>query len=69
MTLTGVYVAAAVARVGDTPPDLLEGTAAGCSRVIGITTGSHSREELAHYPHTHLTERLTDVPAICDLSG
>jgi phosphonatase-like hydrolase len=68
MSLTGVDVAAAVAKVGDTPADLLEGTAAGCSRVIGITTGSHSREQLAHYPHTHLTERLTDVPAICGLS-
>jgi phosphonatase-like hydrolase len=65
MLLTGVPDPAAVAKVGDTPADLREGTAAGCSCVIGITTGSHTRAALAVHPHTHLVERLAEVPPIC----
>jgi phosphonatase-like hydrolase len=65
MSLTGVASAAAVAKVGDTPADLYQGTAAGCGRVIGITTGSHTREALMAHPHTHLVERLIEVPPIC----
>jgi phosphonatase-like hydrolase len=65
MALTGVASAAAVAKVGDTPADLQEGTAAGCARVIGLTTGSHTREQLRAHPHTHLVEALAEVPPLC----
>jgi phosphoglycolate phosphatase-like HAD superfamily hydrolase len=65
MSLTGVTEAAAVAKVGDTPADLLEGQAAGCGRVIGITSGSHTREALALYPHTHLVDRLPEILPLC----
>jgi phosphonatase-like hydrolase len=54
MSLTGVTDPAQVVKVGDTPSDLQEGTAAGCGWVVGVTEGSHSREELAAFPHTHL---------------
>ena len=57
---------ARVAKVGDTPADLLEGTAAGCRFVIGVTGGSHTREELAAHPHTHLIATLRELPAILD---
>lgn len=50
-----------VAKVGDTPADLLEGTNARCGWVIGITSGSHTREELEPYPHTHLVDNLWEV--------
>jgi phosphonatase-like hydrolase len=65
MALTGVDDPQAVAKVGDTPADLQEGTAAACALVIGITTGSHTRQELLGSPHTHLIERLAEVPPLC----
>ena len=39
----GVSDAGRVAKVGDTPSDLEEGTAAGCGLVVGVTGGSHTR--------------------------
>jgi phosphonatase-like hydrolase len=53
-----------VAKVGDTPADLHEGTNAGCGLVIGVTRGSHTREQLAVHPHTHLLETVADLPAL-----
>lgn len=53
-----------VAKVGDTPADLEEGTQAGCSLVIGVTRGTHTRAELAASPHTHLLETVADLPAL-----
>lgn len=61
MQLTRVSNPAAVAKVGDTPSDLHEGTAAGCGLVIGITHGSHTAAELAVHPHTHLVANLEGV--------
>jgi 2-aminoethylphosphonate-pyruvate transaminase len=66
MQRAGVKDPARVAKVGDTPADLIEGTAAGCRFVIGVTTGSHTREELAAHPHTHLIATLGEIPAILD---
>jgi phosphonatase-like hydrolase len=65
MQLTRVPSVSEVAKVGDTPADLLEGTAAGCSKVIGITTGSHTREALAAHPHTDLVDHLREVLPLC----
>lgn len=64
MELTGVTDARRVAKVGDTPSDLLEGRAAGCGLVIGVTSGSHTREQLAPHPHTHLIDNLRELPGI-----
>ncbi|SPE62766.1 HAD-superfamily hydrolase, subfamily IA, variant 1 [Verrucomicrobia bacterium] len=64
MALTGTADPGRVAKVGDTPADLLEGTAAGCGLVIGVTNGTHTREELAAHPHTHLIGDLRELPAI-----
>src|SRR5262245_41839823 len=66
MKLTGVRDSARVAKVGDTPADLLEGDAANCALVIGVTSGSHTREQLQVYPHTHLVASLRELPAIID---
>ncbi len=60
----GVSDAGLVAKVGDTPSDLQEGIAAGCGWVIGVLNGSHSREELEVYVHTHLVDSICDVPAL-----
>jgi phosphonatase-like hydrolase len=64
MSLTGVTDAETVAKVGDTMSDLLEGTAAGCGWVIGITTGAYSREQLNPGPHTHLIDHLSELNSI-----
>jgi phosphonatase-like hydrolase len=53
-----------VAKVGDTRADLEEGTNAGCALVIGVTTGSFSREQLAACPHTHVVGSVTDIPVL-----
>jgi phosphonatase-like hydrolase len=61
MELTGVREARNVAKVGDTPADLRQGAAAGCGLVVGVTSGSHTREELLGEPHTHLIDRLEEL--------
>ena len=61
MRRTGVKEIARVAKVGDTPSDLQQGSRAGCGYVIGVTTGSHEAELLAQEPHTHLIESLGQV--------
>jgi phosphonatase-like hydrolase len=53
-----------VAKVGDTRADLEEGSNAGCALVIGVTTGSFTREQLQACPHTHIVESVVDVPAL-----
>lgn len=62
MRRTGVTDVRSVAKVGDTPSDLLEGTAAGCGWVIGVTNGTHPSEQLSLYPHTHLIPNLNELP-------
>jgi len=66
MELTGVREPSRVAKVGDTPADLLEGSAAGCALIIGVTSGSHTDAELALHPHTHLIDSLVELPAIIE---
>jgi phosphonatase-like hydrolase len=61
MELTQVHVVGRVAKVGDTPSDLWEGTNAGCGLVAGVTGGSHSAQQLAEHPHTHLVRSCTDL--------
>jgi phosphoglycolate phosphatase-like HAD superfamily hydrolase len=55
-----------VAKIGDTPSDLHEGTKAGCSAVVGFTGGTHTRDQLAAAPHTHLIDNLRDF---LDIAG
>jgi phosphonatase-like hydrolase len=67
MKLLGVTESAAVAKVGDTPADLAEGTAAGCGLVVGVTEGTHTRDQLACHPHTHLIANVNELPDLLDL--
>lgn len=64
MSLVGVSDPVRVAKVGDTPADLAEGTAAGCGFVVGVTSGSHARHELEAHPHTHLIASLRELPPL-----
>ncbi len=56
-----------VAKVGDTPADLQEGTSAGCGMVIGVTGGSHTAEQLRPFGHTHLVASVAEVPGLLGL--
>jgi phosphonatase-like hydrolase len=58
----GLHDPVGVAKIGDTPVDLAEGTNAGCGLVVGVTSGTHTREELERHPHTHLVRSVADVP-------
>jgi phosphonatase-like hydrolase len=60
----GVTDPAAVAKVGDTWADLEEGAQAGCGLVIGVTTGTYSREKLRERSHTHIVASVADVPGV-----
>jgi len=64
MERAGIEPARAVAKVGDTPSDLLEGSAAGCGWVIGVSTGAYGSDELRAHPHTHLLASVAGLPAL-----
>jgi phosphonatase-like hydrolase len=64
MKRLGIHDARRVAKVGDTRADLEEGTNAGCGLVIGVTTGSFSRQQLEACPHSHIVASVVDVPAL-----
>jgi phosphonatase-like hydrolase len=53
-----------VAVVGDTASDLVAGTRAGASVVVGVLSGAHSTAELGRAPHTHLLESVADLPGL-----
>ncbi len=65
----GIEDPARVAKVGDTPADLLEGRNAGCGMLVGVTEGTHTREQLEPYPHTHLIASVRELPAVLHLEG
>ncbi len=60
----GITDAGRVAKVGDTPSDLQEGTAAGCGLVIGVTAGSHTAAQLEPFEHTHLIGTVAELPKL-----
>jgi phosphonatase-like hydrolase len=64
MTRLNIRDARRVAKVGDTKADLMEGTNAGCGLVIGVTSGSFTREQLQACPHTHIVESVAAVPRL-----
>lgn len=68
MADVGVVDSARVVKVGDTPVDLAEGMNAGCSHVIGVTEGTHTREQLLPHPHTHLIGTVAELPALLGLA-
>jgi len=57
----------AVAKIGDTPSDLHEGTNTGCAMVIGVTEGTHTEDELRPHPHTHMIGSVKDLAPLLGL--
>jgi phosphonatase-like hydrolase len=61
MAESGIENAKEVAKVGDTEVDIREGQNAGCKYVVGVTTGTFTREELAKYNPTHIIANIADI--------
>ncbi|MGH9852840.1 MAG: phosphonatase-like hydrolase [Blastocatellia bacterium] len=53
-----------IAKVGDTPADLLEGKNAGCGLIVGVTGGSGAREQLEKFPHDRLIGTVAELPEL-----
>lgn len=51
-------------NVGDTPSDLESGRRAGCARSLGLTNGTHSRQQLAPYANDGLLASLAELQAL-----
>ncbi|MEB3213965.1 MAG: HAD family hydrolase [Leptolyngbyaceae bacterium] len=49
--------------VGDTPSDLEAGSNAHCGWVVGVTNGTHTRDQLIPHPHHELFDSLSDLRA------
>jgi phosphonatase-like hydrolase len=64
MQRLGIDDPARIAKVGDAPADLQEGKNAGCGLVVGVTEGTHTREQLQDYPHTHLIGSVRELPEL-----
>lgn len=60
---------AAVAKVGDTAADLLEGTNAGAGMVIGVLTGTRPPADWLCYPHTHVLASVVGLPDLLVSTG
>lgn len=61
MAQTGVSEPAAVAKIGDTTVDILEGKNAGAALVISVTNGAYQADELAALEPTHLVANLEEA--------
>ncbi|ARK09253.1 HAD family hydrolase [Fibrella sp. ES10-3-2-2] len=61
MHLLNITNPEAVVNVGDTPSDLLSGRAAGVGLNLGVTNGTHSRDQLITYPHDRLIGSLAEL--------
>lgn len=64
MEATGVVDVRRVLTAGDTPNDLGAGTNAGAGFVVGVTTGSFTREQLEAEPHTHVLGSVAELPTL-----
>ena len=61
MEKLGIQNSSEVLKVGDTMVDIQEGHNAECGKVIGITTGTYSREQLEVYAPDHIIDNLLDL--------
>ncbi len=53
-----------VAVAGDTVADLVAGSRAGASIVVGVSSGAHDLEMLRGVPHTHLLAGIDQLPGV-----
>jgi phosphonatase-like hydrolase len=63
-TRVGGLAPAQVAKVGDTPIDLYEGTMAKCGFVVGVLSGAHDLDSLRQHPNDALIQSIAQLPAL-----
>lgn len=61
MELMGIDDAASVAKIGDSAIDVEEGKNASCGLTVGITTGAHTRQQLAAAKPDYIIDKLADL--------
>jgi phosphonatase-like hydrolase len=61
MELMGINDAGTVAKIGDSAIDVEEGKNAACGLTVGITTGAHTRQQLAAANPDYIIDRLSDL--------
>jgi phosphonatase-like hydrolase len=66
MRRTAISNSLHVVKVGDTVSDILEGRAAGCGLVIGVTSGAFSGDVLQHKNPHHLIEQIPELLALME---
>jgi phosphonatase-like hydrolase len=55
-----------VLKVGDTEVDVEEGRNAGCGKVVGVTTGANTREQLESYHPDYIIDDLEELLPIIE---
>lgn len=58
-----------VAKVGDTPIDLQEGTMARCGLVVGVLSGAHDESSLSRHPSDALITSVVELPELLRRKG
>lgn len=58
-----------VAKVGDTPIDLQEGTMARCGLVVGVLSGAHDQASLMQHPNDALILSVAELPELLRQKG
>lgn len=66
MKLMGIKDAYDVINIGDTPSDLKSGVLAGCRLSLGVTNGTHTREQLMFLQNDGLLGSLKELKTIIE---
>ncbi|MEM7656857.1 MAG: phosphonatase-like hydrolase [Bacteroidota bacterium] len=61
MEQTGISDPQQVAKIGDSIIDIEEGKAAKCGLSLGVTTGAHTRDQLASAQPDHVLDQLSEL--------
>lgn len=62
----GIGSPAGVLKVGDTEVDVAEGRNAACGKVVSVTTGAYTREQLKPYEPDHIIDDLQELLPIIE---
>jgi phosphonatase-like hydrolase len=61
MSLLNVHDSLRVINIGDTPSDLKSGIRAGCRMSLGVTNGTHTRQQLSVHRNDGLLSKVSDL--------
>jgi phosphonatase-like hydrolase len=61
MNLLGVHDSMKIINIGDTPSDLKSGIRAGCRMSLGVTNGTHTRQQLSVHRNDGFLSKVSDL--------